>query len=226
MNDATSPGLDLGSAGPGYRVLARKYRPGGLSRPDRPGRDGAHHLECVRERAHPAGLDPDRRARRRENHDRPHPRPRAQLRTAGRLGDRTDHPHADARPALPVHHGKPARRRDRDGRGLAQRRRRRAPDQRGGALFAGLGALQGLHPRRSAHALDGRVQRAAQDAGGAAAACEVRVRDDRNPQGADHHPVALPALRPAPRRCFAAGAASRRHLRQGEAFRPSRKRSA
>jgi DNA polymerase-3 subunit gamma/tau len=27
MNDATSPGLDLGGALPGYRVLARKYRP-------------------------------------------------------------------------------------------------------------------------------------------------------------------------------------------------------
>src|SRR6476646_3224975 len=27
MNDATSPGLDLGSGPPGYRVLARKYRP-------------------------------------------------------------------------------------------------------------------------------------------------------------------------------------------------------
>src|SRR3954449_8117016 len=27
MNDATSPGLNLGSAGPAYRVLARKYRP-------------------------------------------------------------------------------------------------------------------------------------------------------------------------------------------------------
>ena len=27
MNDATSPGLDLGGAQPGYRVLARKYRP-------------------------------------------------------------------------------------------------------------------------------------------------------------------------------------------------------
>src|ERR1041385_1362121 len=27
MNDATSPGLDLGGAPPGYRVLARKYRP-------------------------------------------------------------------------------------------------------------------------------------------------------------------------------------------------------
>src|SRR4029078_7097455 len=27
MNDATSPGLDLGSGPAGYRVLARKYRP-------------------------------------------------------------------------------------------------------------------------------------------------------------------------------------------------------
>src|ERR1700752_3367288 len=27
MNDGTSPGLDLGRAGPGYRVLARKDRP-------------------------------------------------------------------------------------------------------------------------------------------------------------------------------------------------------
>jgi DNA polymerase III subunit gamma/tau len=37
MNDATSPGLDLGSAGPGYRVLARKYRPGAF--PDLIGQD-------------------------------------------------------------------------------------------------------------------------------------------------------------------------------------------
>ena len=44
-------------------------------------------------------------------------------------------------------------RRHRDGRRLPQRRRRRARDQRRGALRAGLGALQGLYPRRSAHAL-------------------------------------------------------------------------
>ena len=60
-------------------------------------------------------------------------------------------------------------------------------------------ALQGLHPRRSAHALRRGLQRAAEDAGRAAAAREVRVRHDRDPQGADHGPVALPALRPAPR---------------------------
>ena len=61
-------------------------------------------------------------------------------------------------------------------------------------------ALQGLHHRRSAHALDQRLQRAAEDAGRAAGACEVHLRDHRDPQGAGHRAVALPALRPAPRR--------------------------
>jgi len=37
MNDATSPGLDLGSATAGYRVLARKYRPAAF--PDLIGQD-------------------------------------------------------------------------------------------------------------------------------------------------------------------------------------------
>jgi DNA polymerase III subunit gamma/tau len=37
MNDATSPGLDLGNTAPGYRVLARKYRPAAF--PDLIGQD-------------------------------------------------------------------------------------------------------------------------------------------------------------------------------------------
>src|SRR5262245_22098011 len=37
MNDATSPGFDLGSGPPGYRVLARKYRPAAF--PDLIGQD-------------------------------------------------------------------------------------------------------------------------------------------------------------------------------------------
>ena len=44
-----------------------------------------------------------------------------------------------------------------------------------------------------------RLQRAAENAGGTAAACEVRLRHDGNPQSADHRAVALPALRPPPR---------------------------
>ena len=54
----------------------------------------------------------------------------------------------------------------------------------------GLGALQGLHHRRSAHALDGGLQRAAEDARRAAALCEVHLRHHRDPQGPGHHPVA------------------------------------
>ena len=92
------------------------------------------------------------------------------------------------------------------------RRRRRARDHRGGALFGGLGALQDLHHRRSPHAVEERVQRAAEDARGAAGACEVPVRHDRGEQGAGHRPVALPALRPAPH--------PGRHARR--AFRPCR----
>ena len=72
---------------------------------------------------------------------------------------------------------------------------------------AGLGALQGLHHRRSAHALDAGLQRPAEDAGRAAAACEVHLRHHRDPQGAGDGAVALPALRSAPHRCRHAGQA-------------------
>ena len=65
------------------------------------------------------------------------------------------------------------------------------------ALCAGECALQGLHHRRSSHAVDGGVQRAAEDAGRTAAACEVHLRDDGNPQSAGDGAVALPAFQPA-----------------------------
>ena len=52
------------------------------------------------------------------------------------------------------------------------------------------------------------LQRAAEDAGGAAAARQIHLRHHRDPQGAGHGAVALPALRPAPRRCRTAGEAS------------------
>src|SRR5207302_770795 len=63
-------------------------------------------------------------------------------------------------------------------------------------------------------------QRAAQDARGAAAARQVHLRDDRDPQGAGDGAVALPAVRPAARRGRGTGDASRRHRRQG---RPDRR---
>ena len=73
----------------------------------------------------------------------------------------------------------------------------------------GLGALQGSHHGRGPHGDDPGLQRLAEDAGGAAAARQVHLRDDRDQEGPDHHPVALPALRSAPRRQRASGAASR-----------------
>ena len=57
----------------------------------------------------------------------------------------------------------------RDGRGLAHQHRRHPRDRRKRALHAGDGADQGLYHRRSAHALQGGLQRPAEDAGRAAA---------------------------------------------------------
>ena len=73
----------------------------------------------------------------------------------------------------------------------------------------GAGAHEGLHHRRSAHALQAGLQRAVEDAGRAARTREVHLRDDRDRQGAGHRALALPALRPAPRRARHARRASR-----------------
>ncbi len=78
--------------------------------------------------------------------------------------------------------------------------RRDARADRRRALRPGAGALQGLHHRRSAHAVDAGLQRPPEDAGRAAAARQVHLRHHRDPQGAGDHPLALPALRPAPGR--------------------------
>ena len=58
--------------------------------------------------------------------------------------------------------------------------------------------LQGLRRGRGPHALHGRVQRAPEDARGAARAREVRARHDRRPQGPRDDPLALPAVRLPP----------------------------
>ncbi len=68
---------------------------------------------------------------------------------------------------------------------------------------------EGLRHRRSPHAHDRGVQRAAEDARGAAAARDVRARDHRAAQAAEHDPVALPALRLQARAGVAARAAPR-----------------
>ena len=205
---------------------ARRPRAAGLSRagaeippaefrrPDRPGRDGAHAAQRVRVGPHSAGVDPHRRPRRGQDDDGAHPGARAQLPAARRL--RRTHGRSPRRGrALPLHHGIASCRRAGDGRRVPHLGRRRAGDHRRHPLRPGLGALQGLHHRRGPHALGEGVQRLPEDAGGAAAARQVRVRDHRDPQGAGDDPVALPALRPAPHRRFAAGEAPRQYLRPG-----------
>ena len=87
-----------------------------------------------------------------------------------------------------------------DRRGEPHQRRRRARDHRDGALRAVAGQVAHLRDRRGAHALGGGVQRAAEDARGAAAAEPLRLRDDEPGEDPVHGRLALPALRPAPAR--------------------------
>ena len=183
-----------------------------LRGPDRPGRHGDDAQERVRHRPHRAGLHADRRARRRQDHDRAHPLARAQLRARRRR--QADLRHGRVRPPLRRDHGGPAPRRAGDGRRLQHRRRQHARDHRERALQAADGALQGLPHRRGAHALQGRLQRAPEDAGGAAGAREVHLRHHRGAQGAAHRAVALPALRSAARRGARADRALQEDRRQ------------
>ena len=64
-----------------------------------------------------------------------------------------------------------------------------------------------------------------EDAGRAAAARQVHLRHHRNPQSAGDGAVALPALRPAPRRRRAAGQASCRASPPRKRSKPNRRRS-
>ena len=171
--------------------------PDDVRRPDRAGGDGAHVAQRLRRRPGRPRLHADRRARRRQDHHRPHHRPRAELHRSGRHR-RPDRRSVRRLRQLRRHPRRPPPRRDRDGRRQPHRRGRHARGDRGHPLPPHAGAHQGLRHRRSPHAEPQRLQRAAEDAGGTAAAREVRVRDDRNPQSADHRAVALPALRPAP----------------------------
>ena len=113
--------------------------------------------------------------------------------------------------------GRDVARRAGDRRRHPQRRRAGARAARERALQPGPRPLQDLDHRRGPHALDGSVQRAPEDARGAAAAREVHLRDDRVPQDPGHDPLALPAVRlppdPRPRAgdAPAAGGGRRRH---------------
>ena len=108
---------------------------------------------------------------------------------------------SDCRPRRNVR-GLPAYRRGRASRRLRARRgkphrRRQRPrgDHQPRAVCADARALQGLYHRRGSHALGGGVQRAAEDARGAAESCGVHPGDDRPAEGSRDHPFSLPAIR-------------------------------
>ena len=120
-------------------------------------------------------------------------------------------------------------------RGLRDDRRRRAPgrlragcrephrrgerprgDHRARAVRADARALQGIHHRRGAHALDGRLQRAVEDTGGAAESRGVHPGHHRPSEGARDHSLAVPALRFPPHFHRGHGIAPRCHLHRRE----------
>ena len=76
-------------------------------------------------------------------------------------------------------------------------------------------ALEGLHRRRSAHALDRSLERAVEDPRGATRPRRVRAGDDRPAKGAPDHPQPDAALRvpPPPRRDARRTAGRRRYAR-------------
>ena len=100
---------------------------------------------------------------------------------------------------LPRDHRRPQPRRAGDRRRLEQRRRAGARPARDRPATPPPAARFKIYIIDEVHMLvHRRLQRAAQDARGAAAAREVHLRHHRAAEDPRHHPVALPALRPAP----------------------------
>ncbi len=137
-----------------------------------------------------------RHARRGQDDGVAHPREVAQLHGRGR--PRRHHRHTLRRVrGLPRHRQRALRRLRGTRRRIQPRRRGDHPVARPGGLQAGARTLQGLHDRRSAHAVEPRLQCDAEDAGGAARVPQVRARHDRPAEGAAHRALALPAVQPA-----------------------------
>ena len=111
----------------------------------------------------------------------PHPGQGAQLRGAGRR--------RAVRCLHVLHRNHPGHvaRRPRAGRRVQQWRRRHA-GPRGPRRAGNPGTLEGLHRRRSPHAVQCRSERPPQDARGAAQPCGVRAGHHRPAEGAPDHP--------------------------------------
>ena len=162
-----------------------------LRRRGRPAACGADAGKRDPPAAHRARLSFRRPARRRQDHARAHLRQGDELsRSAGRRA-------VLPLRILPCDRGGAQPRRDGGGRRQPQHHRRYARTGRRRADPAGRRPLQNLHHRRSPHALQAGVERAAENGGGAARPCEVHLCDHRSPSGpADDH-FALPAVRSA-----------------------------
>ena len=129
--------------------------------------------------------------------------------------------------ALPGDHGKPAHRRAGDGRGLPHRRRRRRARSTTACAMRRRSARYKVYIIDEVHMLSTAAFNAfLKTLEEPPRARQVRVRHHRNPQSAGHGAVALPALRPAPRRCRRADGASGQHRGARKASRSSRRRSA
>ena len=173
--------LDLPLPPPPARLLRRGGRPA-ARRP--------HPAQRGRAGQGPPRLPLRRLARDRQDLDGEDPRPLAQLRA--RRAD--DHPLRRVR-VLPDDRRRHLDRRDRDGRRLQPLGRRRPRPARAGRLRPGRRPLEGLHPRRGAHAHQGGLERLPEDARGAAAEHRLRARDHRVAQGDGDDRRPLPALR-------------------------------
>jgi hypothetical protein len=151
-----------------------------------------------RARAEPPAprLPVHRHARHRQDHGVAHPGQVAELHRARRAGRhhgpslrRVHRLHRDRR--RPLHRLHRAR------RGQQPQHRRDPRPDRARRLQAQRRPLQGLHDRRGAPAHQGRLQRAAEDAGRAAGVPEVRAGHDRPREDAAHGAEPLPAVQPA-----------------------------
>ena len=187
---------DVPSAGSGGRVPAAVAvsppPPAHVRRDGRPGAGRAHAAQRGEQRQGAPRLPVRRAARHGQDLDGEDPRGVPELRA--RADDRA----MRAVRIVQIDRERELARRDRDGRRVEQLGRRHPRPARERRLRARVGTAQGVHPRRGAHALDGRLERLPEDARGAAAEHRVRARDDRGPEGAGDGRRPLPPLRLPP----------------------------
>ena len=185
MGSATSHGLP----GSGQKISSAA-----LCRRGRPGPCNAHAAQRAAAEPHRARVHLFRASRHWQDHHRAHSGHGAELPDGSGHGPATDA--GTVRHMRRLHGDSPGQRRgcDRNRCGHQPRHRRDSRAARCGALRPVTRPLQNLHPRRSAPDYRGRLQRAAQDAGGTAGARHLHDGDHRAREHSPDHSLALPAL--------------------------------